>query len=66
MTRSLDLDELVEHFTLYPDELDLLQGKRGANRLGYHLPRRRRPVRRDHLAQSPIGRHALELEGAGT
>lgn len=24
MARSLDLDELVEHFTLYPDELDLL------------------------------------------
>lgn len=35
MVRDLDLDELVEHFTLYPDELELLRNKSGATRLGF-------------------------------
>lgn len=35
MVRDLELDELVEHFTLYPDELELLRNKAGANRLGF-------------------------------
>lgn len=35
--RTLELDELVEHWTLLDDELDLVAGKRGATRLGFVL-----------------------------
>ncbi|MFF5279925.1 hypothetical protein [Streptomyces sp. NPDC000133] len=31
----LDLDELVEHWTLLKDEQALVSGKRGATRLGF-------------------------------
>lgn len=34
MGRQLELDELVEHFTLLPDEVALLRNKSGATRLG--------------------------------
>lgn len=34
MARRLELDELVEHFTLLPDEVALLRNKSGATRLG--------------------------------
>jgi len=37
--RPLDLDELVDHFTLDPDELKLLRNKTGATRLGFALLR---------------------------
>ena len=37
MARSLDLDELVEHWTLLDDELKLIAGKRGPTRLGFAL-----------------------------
>jgi hypothetical protein len=37
MARPLELDELVEHFTLYPDETVLLRNKSGATRLGFGL-----------------------------
>ena len=37
MARALDVDELVEHFTMYPDEQDLLRNKTGATRLGFGL-----------------------------
>lgn len=37
MARSLDLDELVEHWTLLDDEQALIAGKRGAPRLGFSL-----------------------------
>jgi hypothetical protein len=37
MARSLDLDELVERWTLLDDERDLVAGKRGATRLGFSL-----------------------------
>ena len=37
MTRSLDLDELVEHWTLLDDERELVSGKRGPTRLGFAL-----------------------------
>jgi hypothetical protein len=33
----MDLDELVEHWTLLDDEQDLVAGKRGATRLGFAL-----------------------------
>ncbi|HZD01089.1 MAG TPA: DUF4158 domain-containing protein [Actinomycetes bacterium] len=37
MARPLDLDELLEHFTLADDELELLRNKSGATRLGFGL-----------------------------
>jgi len=37
VARALDLDELIEHFTLYPDELERLRNKAGATRLGFAL-----------------------------
>lgn len=37
MARSLDLDELVEHWTLLDDERELIAGKRGSTRLGFAL-----------------------------
>src|SRR6266508_5379195 len=37
MARALDLDELVEHWTLLDDERDLIAGKRGPTRLGFAL-----------------------------
>ncbi|MEN3308939.1 MAG: hypothetical protein V7603_5141 [Micromonosporaceae bacterium] len=37
MARSLDLDELVEHWTLLDDEQGLISGKRGPTRLGFAL-----------------------------
>jgi hypothetical protein len=37
MARSLDLDELVEHWTLLDDERELIAGKRGPTRLGFAL-----------------------------
>jgi hypothetical protein len=33
----MDLDELVEHWTLLDDERELIAGKRGATRLGFAL-----------------------------
>ncbi|MGH3569775.1 MAG: DUF4158 domain-containing protein [Pseudonocardia sp.] len=35
MGRQLELDELVEHFILLPDEVALLRNKSGATRLGF-------------------------------
>ncbi len=37
MAQPLELEELVEHFTLYPDETRLLRNKTGATRLGFSL-----------------------------
>jgi hypothetical protein len=37
MAHSLELEELVEHFTLYPDETRLLRNKSAAARLGFGL-----------------------------
>jgi hypothetical protein len=37
LARPLDLDELVGHFTLVEDELELLRNKTGATRLGFGL-----------------------------
>ncbi|MEU4607431.1 DUF4158 domain-containing protein [Kribbella sp. NPDC023972] len=37
MDRSIELDELVEHWTLLDDERDLVAGKRGSTRLGFVL-----------------------------
>jgi hypothetical protein len=37
VARSLDLDELVEHWTLLADEQELIAGKRGPTRLAFAL-----------------------------
>ena len=37
MGRSIDLEELVEHWTLLDDERDTVAGKPGAARLGFVL-----------------------------
>ena len=37
MARVLDEDELIEHWTLVGDELDLLTGRTGPSRLGLAL-----------------------------
>jgi hypothetical protein len=37
MARPLDLDELLEHFTLADDELELLRNKSSATRLAFGL-----------------------------
>jgi hypothetical protein len=37
VAHPLELEELVEHFTLYPDEIRLLRNKSGATRLGFSL-----------------------------
>ena len=37
MKRQWTADELAEHWTLYPREVDLLANKRGATRLGFAL-----------------------------
>ena len=37
MDRTVELDELVEHWTLLDDELKLVAGKRGVTRLGFAL-----------------------------
>jgi hypothetical protein len=37
VARSLDLDELVEYWTLLDDEQKLIAGKRGPTRLGFAL-----------------------------
>jgi hypothetical protein len=37
VARPLELDDLIEHFTLRPGELELLRNKTGATRLGFAL-----------------------------
>ncbi len=37
MKRTWDIEELIEHFTLVPPELELLGNKTGATRLGFAL-----------------------------
>ncbi|HET7735916.1 MAG TPA: DUF4158 domain-containing protein [Nocardioidaceae bacterium] len=37
MDRVIELDELVEHWTLLGDERELVAGKRGPTRLGFAL-----------------------------
>jgi hypothetical protein len=35
MKRNWELDDLIEHFTLLPNELSLLGNKTGSTRLGF-------------------------------
>jgi TnpA family transposase len=58
--RRWELDELVEHFTLLPDEVALLRNKAGATRLGFAVllkfftHRGRFPVGRSELADKAV------------
>jgi hypothetical protein len=60
VARPLELEELVEHFTLGPGELELLRGKAGATRLGFALMLRflvwrgRFPHRRGELLEALV------------
>lgn len=68
VARPLDLDELVEHFTLRPDELPLLRNKTGATRLGFalllkYLPGRGRwPRGRSELPDNAIEHVARQVK----
>src|SRR5690349_21286149 len=49
----MDLDELVEHWTLLEDERQLVAGKRGATRLGFALALKFMPARAGSRAAGP-------------
>ncbi|MGH9157855.1 MAG: DUF4158 domain-containing protein, partial [Acidimicrobiales bacterium] len=58
MGRTLGLDELVDHFTLVGDELELLRNKAGGTRLGFALALKFLQWR----GRFPRGRHELADE----
>lgn len=72
MAGPLELDELIEHFTLVPTELELLHSKTRASRLGLRaaaqvpslerpVPRRsQRPAEERHRPRGPPGKVAAE------
>lgn len=35
MKRNLELDELIEHFTILPNEMKLIENKTGETRIGF-------------------------------
>lgn len=67
MARVLELDELVEHFTLLPDEAALLRNKFGATRLGFALLLKffvrtgRFPAGRSELGDEVVGFVAAQV-----
>lgn len=72
MARNLGLDEVVDHFTLIGDELELLRNKSGATRLGfavllkYVLWRGRFPPAAQELPEDAVAHLARQVRvGAG-
>ena len=67
MGRTLGLDEVVDHFTLVGDELELLRNKAGATRLGFALAlkflqwRGRFPRARHELADDAVEHVARQV-----
>ncbi len=67
MARDLGLDEVVDHFTLVGDELDLLRNKSGATRLGvavllkFVLWRGRFPPELRELPDDAVGQLARQV-----
>lgn len=67
MARNLGLDEVVDHFTLIGDELELLRNKSGATRLGfavllkYVIWRGRFPTRSHELPNDAIAHLARQV-----
>jgi hypothetical protein len=53
----LDLDELVEHWTLLKDEQVLVSGKRGATRLGFAV------LLKSYTQYGRFPRNRIELPG---
>jgi len=72
MKRSWDIEELIEHFTLVPPELELLGNKTGATRLGFALLLKcfqlegRFPTARHEIPRSVVDyvAHQLKLDAA--
>ncbi len=68
MARPLELDEMVDHFTLGPDELKLLHGKAGATRPGFGAILKfliwsgRFPVTAGELPDNAIGYVARQVD----
>jgi hypothetical protein len=58
--RELDPDELIEHWTVLPDEQALIQAKRGENRMGFalllkfYIQRGRFPRRRSEIPAEAV------------
>jgi hypothetical protein len=71
LARRLELDELVEHFTLLPDEVARLRNKSGPTRLGFALllkfftHRGRFPAGRGELADEVVEFVAKQVGVAG-
>ena len=67
MARLLELEELVDHFTLAPGELGLLRNKAGATRLGFGVLlkfvqwRGRFPAGRGELPENAINHVARQV-----
>jgi Domain of unknown function (DUF4158) len=67
MARLLELEELVDHFTLTPGELGLLRNKAGATRLGFGVLLKfvqwngRFPAGRGELPENAIGHVARQV-----
>jgi len=67
MARLLELEELVDHYTLAPAELGLLRNKAGATRLGFGVLlkfvqwRGRFPAGREELPENAIGHVARQV-----
>ncbi len=68
MARVLDEDELIEHWTLVGDELDLLTGRTGPSKLGLALwlkffaAEGRFPVGRSELPDEAVGWVASQVK----
>jgi hypothetical protein len=68
MKRTWDIEELIEHFTLVPPELELLGNKSGATRLGFALLLKcfqlegRFPTSRQEIPRSVIDYVARQLK----
>ena len=68
MKRTWDIEELIEHFTLVPPELELLGNKSGATRLGFALLLKcfqlegRFPTARHEIPRSVIDYVARQLK----
>jgi hypothetical protein len=67
MAHRLELDELVEHFTLLPAEVELLGDRSGGSRLGFALLLKyftllgRFPTGRPELAEEAVGFVACQV-----
>src|SRR6266487_2803031 len=72
MARVLDEDELIEHWTLVGDELDLLTGRTGPSRLGlalwlkFFIMKGCFPAGRSELPDGAVGWVASRVKGSAS